>query len=158
MWHVVIDPSLGPEAPIGGEPSAVGAPEADALVGRRYRRVVLGEKSVLGQEVAWPGGRAVLPPDPGAAPGGSGQGAKDAQDAPPSTATDVRSPMAARVLAVHVVAKQRVLPGQLLMLIEAMKMEHPVVARAAQTLASVAVTEGELVAHGQILCTFDKTP
>jgi acetyl-CoA/propionyl-CoA carboxylase biotin carboxyl carrier protein len=63
----------------------------------------------------------------------------------------IRSPMQGTVLKVSVAAGAEVEPGQVLMVVEAMKMENEIVARHAGEVESVAVSEGDQVASGQEL-------
>jgi acetyl/propionyl-CoA carboxylase alpha subunit len=96
----------------------------------------------------WTGGfRLNLPPVPrGAAPreqsgridGGSGGGALDA-------------PMPGTVVRVDVVPGDRVEPRQPLLVLEAMKMEMPVVAPYAGVIRAIHVAEGDAVSAGQAL-------
>ena len=61
---------------------------------------------------------------------------------------DLHAPMPGTVLAVHVQAGDRVEEGQLLMLLEAMKMEHRVVAPHTGEVTELAVAAGDQVAAG----------
>jgi biotin carboxyl carrier protein len=63
--------------------------------------------------------------------------------------------MPGTVLRVLVAPGDQVAAGQVLMLLEAMKMELTVVAPAAGVVAAVLVAEGELVAGGQQLIEVD---
>ena len=132
MWHIVIDREADPKD--GGQ---------------RLRRVAVGPQQAGGAEVAWPGGQGRLIPQgrgrPGAAPGPEA-----------AAAHEVRAPMAARVLAVHGQAGATVDAGEVLMVLEAMKMEHPIVAPGGRAIAQVRVAAGDQVAAGQLLLTYAK--
>ena len=64
---------------------------------------------------------------------------------------DVRAPMACTVLDVHVGAGSEVRAGELLMLLEAMKMEHELRATGDSLVLEVTVRPGDLVAQGDLL-------
>ncbi|HEX7166874.1 MAG TPA: biotin carboxylase N-terminal domain-containing protein, partial [Acidimicrobiales bacterium] len=66
------------------------------------------------------------------------------------------APMPGKVLAVHVAAGDPVEAGQLLAVIEAMKMEHRVVAPHAGTVSEVRVATGDQVAPGDLLVVVDE--
>jgi acetyl-CoA/propionyl-CoA carboxylase, biotin carboxylase, biotin carboxyl carrier protein len=63
----------------------------------------------------------------------------------------VRSPMQGTVLKVAVTAGDGVEPGQVLVVVEAMKMENEIVAHHAGTVDEVSVSAGDLVSSGQEL-------
>ena len=65
----------------------------------------------------------------------------------------VKSPMPGTILDVKVQAGQAVKAGQLLMVLEAMKMENEILAAADGTVAAVNVTKGATVETGTVLCT-----
>ena len=134
MWHIVIDPEADPRD--GGQ---------------RLRRIAVGPPAAGGAEVAWPGGYGRLAPTSTSRSGKSG-----GIQAAPAQAHEVRAPMAARVLAVHVQAGATVDAGEVLMVLEAMKMEHPIVAQARRTIAGVLVVGGGQVAAQQLLVTYER--
>jgi geranyl-CoA carboxylase alpha subunit len=65
------------------------------------------------------------------------------------------APMNGRVVAVHARAGDRVQPGQVLVVLEAMKMEHTLAAPAALRVKAVHVVKGAQVAPGKLLLEFD---
>ena len=67
----------------------------------------------------------------------------------------LRSPFAAVVVSIATVAGQKVEKGDLLMVIEAMKMETSIVAEAAGTVKAVPVAVGHAVKPGQALVEFE---
>ena len=74
--------------------------------------------------------------------GGAGSGGRDA----------VISPMQGTVLAVPVADGDEVEPGQVICVVEAMKMENEVHAHRAGTVQSLSVEPGQPVTTGQIIC------
>ncbi|GIW18506.1 MAG: hypothetical protein KatS3mg064_1663 [Tepidiforma sp.] len=85
--------------------------------------------------------RPALPPAPArrAADAGGGRGA------------EAVAPLAGTVAAVLVGAGQAVAPGDVLCVVHAMKMEHPVRADAAGVVAEVCAAPGAAVAAGEVL-------
>jgi acetyl-CoA/propionyl-CoA/long-chain acyl-CoA carboxylase, biotin carboxylase, biotin carboxyl carrier protein len=77
--------------------------------------------------------------------GGSGAGGRDA----------VVSPMQGVVLAVRVADGDEVEPGQVICVVEAMKMENEVHAHRAGTVQSLSVEAGQQVTTGQVICTIE---
>jgi acetyl-CoA/propionyl-CoA carboxylase biotin carboxyl carrier protein len=75
-------------------------------------------------------------------PGGSGAGGRDA----------VVSPMQGTVLAVPVAEGDEVEPGQVICVVEAMKMENELHAHRAGTVQNLSVEPGQPVTTGQIVC------
>ena len=73
--------------------------------------------------------------------------------APAAGGTNVTSPMPGTILDVKVTAGQQVQEGQLVMVLEAMKMENEIFATATGTGTSVAVPKGAAVESGAVLCT-----
>jgi len=63
------------------------------------------------------------------------------------------APMQGTIVTVAVVDGQVVEPGALIVVLEAMKMEQPLLARRAGTVADLAVVPGQSVATGAVICT-----
>ena len=84
-------------------------------------------------------------PAPAAAP------AAAAPAAAPAGAETVKSPMPGTILAVNVTAGQSVKKGDVLVVLEAMKMENEIQAARDGVIASVAVTKGATVETGAVL-------
>ena len=66
-----------------------------------------------------------------------------------------KSDVSGSVWKIEVTVGQKVAEGDLLMLIEAMKMEIPVVVEKAGTVAAILVAEGDPVTEGQAVVTLD---
>ena len=73
-------------------------------------------------------------------------------------AEEIRAEMVANVLEVVVAAGAGVSVGDTVVLLESMKMEIPVLAEVAGTVASVAVAVGDVVQGGDLIATVDPTP
>lgn len=87
-------------------------------------------------------------------------GIKTAASAPAKAAAPVtaggeqiKSPMPGTILSVNVAAGDSVKKGQVLMILEAMKMENEIMASADGKVVSVAVSKGTSVESGALLCT-----
>lgn len=65
----------------------------------------------------------------------------------------VTSPMPGNILAVNVTAGQAVKKGDVLMVLEAMKMENEIMSPADGTVSAVNVSKGASVETGTVLCT-----
>lgn len=72
--------------------------------------------------------------------------------AAPAGGEKVASPMPGTILAVNVSNGQTVKKGDVLFVLEAMKMENEIMAPCAGTVASVSVTKGAAVDTGALLC------
>lgn len=69
---------------------------------------------------------------------------------------DLTAPMTGRITAVNTEAGARVRKGDALVVLEAMKMEHTLVAPSDQTVFEVLVEEGDQVDEGSVVVVFDK--
>ena len=93
----------------------------------------------------------------GAAPAPASQPAA-AQTAAPAVPTapaggeQIAAPMPGTILAVNVAAGQAVKKGDVLMILEAMKMENEILCPCDGTVASVHTTKGSAVDSGALLC------
>ena len=72
-----------------------------------------------------------------------------------AAATSVVSPMQGTVLDVKVATGDVVEVGQVICIVEAMKMENEVVAHKAGVVADVAVATGAAVTNGQAICAIE---
>ncbi len=68
---------------------------------------------------------------------------------------DITAPMPGKILAVKANVGQDVKKGEVILLLEAMKMENEVVAPQDGKVASVNVAAGDMVESGQVLATMD---
>ena len=85
------------------------------------------------------------------------QSAAPAKSAPVAAGAGekIAAPMPGTILAVNVAAGQTVKSGEVLMILEAMKMENEIMAPKAGKVTSVAVAKGATVAAGDLLCTIE---
>ena len=72
---------------------------------------------------------------------------------PAGEGEQVNAPMPGNILAVNVKEGDVVKKGQVLMVLEAMKMENEIMAGVDGTVTSVCVTKGATVETGAVLCT-----
>ena len=70
-------------------------------------------------------------------------------------AVKVTAPMPGKILGIKVNAGDTVAKGQVLMILEAMKMENEIVAPQDGTVAGVHVTVGSMVEAGEVLASLD---
>ena len=73
--------------------------------------------------------------------------------APAGVGERVAAPMPGNILSVNVAAGDTVKKGQVLMILEAMKMENEIMAPCDGKVTAVAVTKGAAVESGALLCT-----
>lgn len=112
--------------------------------GTNYEVVI---EEVNGAEIAAAAPVAAPAPAPVAAPAPAA-----APVAAPAGGETVSAPMPGNILAVNVTAGQAVKKGDVLMVLEAMKMENEIMSPVDGTVASVAVTKGATVETGAVLC------
>jgi len=82
--------------------------------------------------------------------------AQDAQNAPVNASgegAEIKAPMQGTILSVNVTAGTAVKKGDVLFILEAMKMENEIMAPNDGTVTSVSVANGASVANGTVLCT-----
>lgn len=73
--------------------------------------------------------------------------------APVSGGTDVTSPMPGNILDIKVNVGDKVSANQVVVVLEAMKMENDIVTPVAGTVTSISVTKGQAVNSGDVLIT-----
>lgn len=98
-------------------------------------------------------GAATSAPAPAAAPKPAAP--KAAPAAAGAGAVKINSPMPGNILSVKASAGQAVKKGDVLMILEAMKMENEICAPQDGTIASVQVAAGDSVESGDVLATMD---
>ena len=87
------------------------------------------------------------------APAAAPVAAAPAAPAASGAGESITSPMPGNILAVNVAAGDMVKKGQVLMVLEAMKMENEIMAPCDGTVTSVAAAKGAAVESGALLCT-----
>ncbi|HEY7594144.1 MAG TPA: acetyl/propionyl/methylcrotonyl-CoA carboxylase subunit alpha [Actinophytocola sp.] len=104
-------------------------------------------------EVSLPGGIAVGAAGGGDAGAGRAQPRKrGAGKAATASGDAITAPMQGTIVKIAVEDGQQVDAGELIVVLEAMKMENPVTAHKAGTVTGLAVSAGETVTQGSVLC------
>ena len=98
---------------------------------------------------------AAAPAAPAAAPAAAAPAAPAAPAAGAAGSITVSAPMPGNVLEVKVAAGQAVKSGQVLVILEAMKMENEIVAPQDGTVATVSVAKGDVVNVGDAFLTMN---
>lgn len=101
--------------------------------------VELMDETAAPAAAAAPAAPAPAPAAPAAAPAAGGEA--------------INSPMPGTILSVKVSEGAAVTKGQILMVLEAMKMENEIMSPADGTVTGLAVADGATVTSGQLLCT-----
>ena len=104
-------------------------------------------------ELAAPAAPAPAAPAPAAAAAPVAAAAPAAAAAPVAVAAGeaVKSPMPGNILKINVTQGQKVNEGDVIMILEAMKMENEIVATRSGTIAQIAVSKGAVVETGAVL-------
>ncbi len=110
--------------------------------GKRHRIAVAADSR--GVWVGWPGGARLIP----------AAGSPSAQTDGDEATDDVRAPLTGKVIEVRVAPGDAVTADDLLVVLEAMKMEYRLTAPRDGVIGSVACAEGELVDQGTSLIQF----
>lgn len=87
------------------------------------------------------------------APSAPAPAAAPAPTSAPAGAQAIKAPMPGTILKVNVSNGQAVKKGDVLMILEAMKMENEILAPNDGTVSSVGVSQGATVESGTVLCT-----
>ena len=114
---------------------------------KKYRVNVNGTEYEIGIELMSEEEAAASKQAPKAAPAATAPAAK------PGDGEAVNSPMPGTILSVNVKAGDAVKKGQVLMILEAMKMENEIMAGTDGTVTAVMVNAGQAVEAGTALCT-----
>ncbi|PWM32199.1 MAG: acetyl-CoA carboxylase biotin carboxyl carrier protein subunit [Verrucomicrobia bacterium] len=118
--------------------------EVEVLGGKVSSIVPAAAPAVQAAPAAAPAPAPIVPPAAPAAPAPKAPAA-------PAGAKDIASPLAAVVVSVNVKEGQQVNEGDLVVMLEAMKMNTPVNATCSGTVGKICVSAGQSVEEGQVL-------
>lgn len=123
---------------------------------KRFNIMVNGRPYDVQVEEAGAGVLTAVAPAPVAAPAAPPTApAPVAAPAAPAGALKVESPMPGNILDIKVSAGQSVAAGDVLIILEAMKMENEIVAPQAGTVSSIHVNKGDAVDTGALLVSMN---
>ena len=141
-----IPPYVDPTEPEADQPRTNVVVEVDG------RRVDVALPSSVASGLSTPGAETAKPPAPKAATskrGGAGTSGAAA------SGNQVVAPMQGTIVKIAVEDGQEVAPGDVIVVLEAMKMENPVTAHKAGTVGELRAETGTTVGQGTVLCTVD---
>ena len=120
---------------------------------RKFMITVNGKSyEVYAEEIKDGAAMPVMPAAPAAAPAPVAAAPAPAPVAAPAGAETVTAPMPGTINDVKVANGQAVKEGDVLFILEAMKMENEILAPKAGTVTAVAVQKGASVSSGDVLC------
>jgi acetyl-CoA/propionyl-CoA/long-chain acyl-CoA carboxylase, biotin carboxylase, biotin carboxyl carrier protein len=141
-WTGGIEPWAGPQP---GAAPAAGGPAA----GRERITVEVGGKRL---EVVLPAGLAMAGPAAAAGPRREPRGRRGGAGGGRTSGDELASPMQGTLTKIVAAEGDRVSAGDTIVVLEAMKMEQPLVAHKDGTVTGLAVTVGQTVPAGEVIC------
>ena len=121
---------------------------------KKYQVTVNGTAYEVEIELVSDDGKTVAAaPSAPAAPAAPATPAPAAPSAAPAEGNTVTSPMPGTILEINVAVGKAVKSGDVLMVLEAMKMENEIMAPCDGTVTAISVTKGASVNSGAALCT-----
>lgn len=121
------------------------------LNNRVYEVEVEQGEAMLVDEYALAAPAAPAAPAAAAAPVAAAAAPVAAAPASVAAGEPVKSPMPGNILKINVTQGQQVSEGEVIMILEAMKMENEIVATRSGTIAQIAVSKGAVVETGAVL-------